>query len=707
MPESAILHVNVGGGRMDRRYRLTLGGREFEVHQVGLKRDLRQLERMLAEAPEQRVAISGVTLNYRFNGVDYQHRGLARRLKPLLRGREYSDGAAVKRTLERYLVDRAIARLAVNFRDKRILVFSAVSRYDAAEVLAAQSRRIVFGDLLYGFRLGVPLTSVAALKKAAPAVLRAVVSTPAWWFSPGARPFGRRMPRFRWYFHWAEVIFGGMSYFRRYSPPALPGKIVFTNLRSEEDVEFLRGRGVATAVGLLPLMDGRRVSTSVLELMLREVLRDEIAAAEGDLDTAILNHFVREELEPEIIDFEREPDVDPGLIEQAVDLPLPAPVREPARAAPAGDDEGRFAFVIHPLVYDHLKKNPALRFLDRFLPQFWVERIAAQIPPYICARVENIVSATGARATGYIYGLPLTSRGLLNSPPERVYRRLNRITRHAARIGVGIVGLGAFTSVVGDAGLTVSRRSPIGVTTGNSFTVAVTIRTLARAAELMGIDPKNCEACVVGASGSIGSVLSHLLASEVPALTLVSPRPERLLALSHSIRERFPRVELRVARRASEAIGTADIIITTTSAVEPVVRMEWVKPGAVICDVARPPDISPDAAAQRPDVLVIESGEGQLFPGARVTMNLGLPEGVIYACLAETMLLGLERHYDHFTIGRNIEEDRIRQINDLADKHGMKLAAIRSFGRELSEEDIIAVRDLARLKLREQRAGRA
>ncbi len=706
MPETRILHVNVGGGRVDRRYRLTVAGREFEIHQVGLKQDLHQLERVLSEAPERRVAVSGVQLNYRFNGVDYEHRDLARRLKRLLRGREYSDGAVVKRTLERYLVDRAVQKLAVNFRDKRILVFSAVSRYDAAEVLAAQSRRIVFGDLLYGFRLGVPLTSVAALKAAAPTVLKAVVNTPASWFNPGARPFGRRMPRFRWYFHWAEVILGGMSYFRRYAPPALPGKIVFTNMRNDEDVEFLRERGVATAVGLLPLIDGRRVSTSVLELIFKTVLRGELAAANGDLETVLLNHFIREQYEPEIIDFEREPDVDPGLIEQAVDLPLPAPVRGRVKV-PADADEGRFGFVIHPLVYDHLKLNPTTKLLDRFLPPSWVERIAAQMPPYICARVENIVSATGAKATGYIYGLPITSRGLLNSPPERIYAKLNRITRHAARIGLGLVGLGAFTSVVGDAGLTVSRRSPIGVTTGNSFTVAVTIRTLARAAELMGIDIKNCEACVVGASGSIGSVLCHLLASEVPALTLVSPRPERLLALSHSLSGRFPQVKLKVARRPRDVIGTADLIITTTSAVEPVVRMEWVKPGAVICDVARPPDISPDAAAQRPDVLVIESGEVQLFPGARVTMNLGLPEGVIYACLAETILLALERHYDHFTIGRNISEDRIRQINDLADKHGMKLAAIRSFGRELSDEDIIAVRQLAERKLQERQAGRA
>jgi predicted amino acid dehydrogenase len=181
----------------------------------------------------------------------------------------------------------------------------------------------------------------------------------------------------------------------------------------------------------------------------------------------------------------------------------------------------------------------------------------------------------------------------------------------------------------------------------------------------------------------------------VRALTLVSPRPERLLTLSHRIRDRFPNVQLRIARSVDEVLGEADLVVTTTSAVEPVVKMSLLKPGAVVSDVARPPDISPAAALERPDVLVIESGEVQLFPGAKLTANIGLPEGVIYACLAETILLGLEKHYDHFTLGRDITEDRVRYINSLADKHGMKLAAIRSFNKELPKEEILAIRQRA------------
>ncbi len=698
MSAADILHLDFGGDERERRYTLELSDSKFSVREVGLERDIRKAARVLADAPEQRIALSGLTLHFFFEGKEYSHRRLSRLLAPSLRGREMSDGSLVKRTLERYLVDEAVRQLAVNFREKRTLVLSAIPRYGAAEVLSSHTDRIVFGDLLYGFRLGVPLTSMSALRRAAPALLRTVVNTPVSWFDPGARMFARRMPRFRWYFYWAEVILGSMQHLRRYSPPKLSGKIVFANLADDDDLKFLRNRDVATAVGLLPRIGDRRVSTGLLELMLKQLLREN--DAEQDWEAAFLNFFLRHRFTPEIESFHPEPDVEPALIDLApasrMPGPKPAPV-EDYKAAPAGEDEeGRFAFIVHPLVYEQFLQHPVLRALDRIMPSAWLEEMAhVVIRPPIVGTIKDIVSATGARASGYIYGVPFTPRTMLKYPPERTYSRILYITRHAERRGAGIVGLGAFTSVVGDAGVTVARRSRIGVTTGNSFTVAVTIRTLAQAADLMGIDLSRANACVIGATGSIGSIICHLLAREVRALTLVSPRPERLLALTDRLRERFPDAELAITRTVGEALRKADIVVTTTSAVGSVVKMDLLKPGAIVSDVARPPDISPAAAAERPDVLVIESGEVQLFPGARLTGDLGLPEGIIYACLAETILLALEKHYDHFTLGRDISEEKVRFINELADKHGMKLAAIRSFGKELSDEDILAVRQRA------------
>ena len=125
-----------------------------------------------------------------------------------------------------------------------------------------------------------------------------------------------------------------------------------------------------------------------------------------------------------------------------------------------------------------------------------------------------------------------------------------------------------------------------------------------------------------------------------------------------------------------------DMIVTATSgAGKKILDIMKVKPGCVITDVARPLDLPPEEVAKRPDVLVIESGE-ILLPGKVSMKNIGLPKNVAYACLAETIVLALEGRFENFTVGRNIEWEKVREIYRLGRKHGMKLAAIS--GRQRS-----------------------
>jgi len=75
--------------------------------------------------------------------------------------------------------------------------------------------------------------------------------------------------------------------------------------------------------------------------------------------------------------------------------------------------------------------------------------------------------------------------------------------------------------------------------------------------------------------------------------------------------------------------------------------------------------------------------------------NIGLPPGVAYACLAETIVLALEGRFEIFTVGRDIEWNKVKEIYKLGLKHGMKLAAISGHKGVYTDEDIRKVRDLA------------
>jgi predicted amino acid dehydrogenase len=139
-----------------------------------------------------------------------------------------------------------------------------------------------------------------------------------------------------------------------------------------------------------------------------------------------------------------------------------------------------------------------------------------------------------------------------------------------------------------------------------------------------------------------------------------------------------------------------DVIVTATSgAGKSVLDIMKVKPGCIITDVARPLDLPPEDVAKRPDVLVIESGEIKV-PGEPRFRDIGLPPGgVVYACLAETIVLALEGRYETFTVGRNIEWEKVREIYRLGLKHGMELAAISGVNGLYTDEDIANVRKLA------------
>jgi len=69
---------------------------------------------------------------------------------------------------------------------------------------------------------------------------------------------------------------------------------------------------------------------------------------------------------------------------------------------------------------------------------------------------------------------------------------------------------------------------------------------------------------------------------------------------------------------------------------------------------------------------------------------------VIYACLAETIVLALEGRFEVFTIGRDTEWEKVKEIYKLGLKHGMKLSAISGVKGVYSDQDIAKVVALAR-----------
>jgi predicted amino acid dehydrogenase len=357
----------------------------------------------------------------------------------------------------------------------------------------------------------------------------------------------------------------------------------------------------------------------------------------------------------------------------------------------------RFAFVIHPLNVKFIHNSP-LTWWTKYLPDDLVEATAAYIPPMYLSKITGGQSpTTGQRVEGHLITLGATPRQMMKHDEHFTYRQLNKCARIAERKGARIMGLGAFTSVVGDAGVTVAHEADIAITSGNSLTVAATLEAAKQAVIKMGAkDLTRGKVMVIGATGSIASVCSRLLAQAIKDVVLVSIEPEKLIELKRTILHETPDAQVTIATKAGDMATECDLIITATSAFgQRVLDITTCKPGAVVCDVARPPDINAAEAALRPDVLVIESGE-VLIPGEiNFGYDIGLPPKTSYACLAETALLAMEGRFEDYTLGRNIEMERVKEIFRLFQKHQFKIAGLRSFGKYITDEDVAAKCKLA------------
>jgi predicted amino acid dehydrogenase len=648
----------------------TILGEQVQFHRLGCRGDVEKARQLIRDndGKVDAIGLEGFPASLQLAGVSRPH-AIGATLAAEAKSTPVVDGSGVRPSLESWsiiLADRAQPGI---FSQKRVLMVPGLNHDSLARSLSRHASEIRYADPVVYFALpdfpGTGMQQLAhqlaapTLEQLKDAPFRRITPQPG---QPGtaraAKPF-----------EWADILAGDIGAIRRYAPQKLNRKTVVVEWASQDDLDDLRARGVALVISLIPSLEGdggmdRRSSALVEALLAALRARPDLPLTENtylDMIASLQWQPAIHVLQPEEV----------GV--------------------------NRFAFVIHPLKVDFIHKHPWFRW-TRYLPDSLVEAVAAYIPPIYLSRITGGKSpTTGQRIEGILLSLGATPRQMVNHSERFTYTRLNMAARTAERLGARIMGLGAFTSVVGDAGITVANESDIAITSGNSLTVAATLEAAKQAVIKMGAtDLTRGKAMVIGATGSIGSVCARLLAQAIYDVVLISIEPSKLIDLKRTILEETPQAQVTIGTRAAEHLGDCDLIVTATSAFgQRVIDITKCKPGAVICDVARPPDINPAEAALRPDVLVIESGE-VLIPGdINFGYDIGLPPKTSYACLAETALLAMEGRFEDYTLGRNITIERVKEIYRLFKKHQFQLAGLRSFGDYVTDDFVAEKRRLA------------
>jgi alanine dehydrogenase len=157
--------------------------------------------------------------------------------------------------------------------------------------------------------------------------------------------------------------------------------------------------------------------------------------------------------------------------------------------------------------------------------------------------------------------------------------------------------------------------SPLALMDGEAITAARTAAGSALATDLLA----RKDAQVLAVIGTGVQARAHLRAvprvREFREVRLAGRQGERVAALLKEVKDWLPRAEVRMATSYSQAEDGADVICAATHSPDPVVRREWLSPGAHVTSVGyNTAGREVDGATFRDALVVVESRAATLAP---------------------------------------------------------------------------------------------
>jgi len=270
MSESIKRVVSVSLGSSTRNHSATahILDQDFQIERQGTDGDLALAGERIRDLDGQAAAIGlgGIDLYVVAGHKRYVMRDAAR-LAANAHQTPVVDGSGLKHTLEREAVRYLQQQGIVNWPREKVLLVSAVDRFGMAEELVKAGAACTFGDFLFILDLPIPLRSLGAVRRLGSLILPVATRLPFKMLYPTGdkQTQVKDSKKHRAWMEEATVIAGDFLLIRRYLPPQLQGKTIFTNTVTMADIELLRERGARQLITTTPEFDGRSFGTNVME----------------------------------------------------------------------------------------------------------------------------------------------------------------------------------------------------------------------------------------------------------------------------------------------------------------------------------------------------------------------------------------------------------------------------------------------------------
>lgn len=261
--------VSLGSSKRDKRVEVTLLGERVVIERIGTNGDMEAAARLYQEMDGKVDAfgVGGTDLGVLIDGEFYPLYSI----HPMIRFVKQTplvDGSGLKNTLESRALPFLLEQIGDHLPQKRAFIVSGAERWGLSKSFLDGGFECVFGDIMFGLSLPVPVRSERALKRMAAVIMPIAGRLPFSWIYPTGEKQELRVPKYVRYYLWATIIAGDCHYIKKHLPDSLPGKIVITNTTTPEDQELFRQVGISTLVTTTPIIKGRSFGTNMMEAAL-------------------------------------------------------------------------------------------------------------------------------------------------------------------------------------------------------------------------------------------------------------------------------------------------------------------------------------------------------------------------------------------------------------------------------------------------------
>lgn len=390
----------------------------------------------------------------------------------------------------------------------------------------------------------------------------------------------------------------------------------------------------------------------------------------------------------------------------------------------------KVGFLCHFIDYENfIVGNSSLQVLPKEVTEnFLLDMI--ELNSCIIPGSKVIKSNQGMETEFVVIGLPFTSKMVkeaFQTGNINIYREIcNKAIQYMRKnMGITIIGLGQYTSILLSNGKNIPQID-LSITTGNSYTTYIGLKAVLSSFPEERLRERDIVVGIIGAAGNISSVYSKCFSENASKIYLkgsdsqkgfesVKKAANQLLQyvfdrlLHKPVKEKsllekqlistqlFSNIKMNIVKLTDASLYTklidelqdnspiivydsknffkkCELIILATNSPKVLFTSDDFNCDTFIYDISVPANIIKTDSMAKKRIKIISGGVVKIPNNQSLYFNnfpFPLEDGSAFACMAETMILGLEKHKGNFSYGDIIPE-MVYEVGEMGEKHGFK-----------------------------------